>query len=46
MAPEVRAARITSVRGDLGLLDYAPWGVRTSLRRADLSAELSLLETA
>lgn len=46
MAPEARAARITSVRGDLTLLDYAPWGVRTSLRRADLSAELSLLEAA
>ncbi len=46
MAPEARSARITSVRSDLTLLDYAPWGVRTSQRRADLRAELSLLEAA
>lgn len=46
MDPMARAARIASLRDELTLLDYAPWGVRTSDRRSNLSAELRLLESA
>ena len=38
-----RSVRIVEVRQELALLDYAPWGVRTSHRRADLSAQLTAL---
>lgn len=46
MDPMARSARIASLRDELTLLDYAPWGVRTSDRRSNLSAELRLLESA
>lgn len=45
MEPMVRSARIVEIRSELQVLDYAPWGVRTGQRRADLGAELSLLQT-
>ncbi|HEV2517920.1 MAG TPA: hypothetical protein VGV07_21895 [Devosia sp.] len=45
MDPMARSARIVEIRGELQVLDYAPWGVRTSQRRADLGIELQLLET-
>ena len=46
MEPMVRSARIVEIRSELQVLDYAPWGVRTGQRRADLGAELSLLQNA
>lgn len=46
MDPMARAARIASLRDELTLLDYAPWGVRTTDRRSNLTIELQLLETA
>ena len=39
------SARLSAVRDELALLDYAPWGVRVSNRRARLTAELAALET-
>lgn len=38
-----RSVRISSVRDEITLLDYAPWGVRVSDRRASLLAELAAL---
>ena len=35
-----RSLRISQLRDELALLDYAPLGVRTAPRRAQLSAEL------
>lgn len=46
MAPEARSARISAIRDELQVLDYAPWGVRTVQRRHDLGAELSVLNSA
>ncbi len=46
MDPQARSARIASIRDELRMLDYAPWGVRTVQRRHDLGAELSLLNSA
>jgi hypothetical protein len=46
MDPMARSARIVEIRGELRVLDYAPWGVRTAQRRADLGIELQLLEAA
>lgn len=46
MTPEARSARMASLRDELTLLDYAPWGVRTTTRRTELRAELAILETA
>lgn len=46
MAPEALSARIASIRDELNLLDYAPWGVCTSERRRNLGAELSILTAA
>lgn len=46
MDPMARSARIVEIRGELQVLDYAPWGVRTGHRRADLNIELRLLEGA
>jgi len=46
MSPEARSARIASLRDELTLLDYAPWGVRTSSRRSQLGAELEVLAHA
>ena len=43
MPDMARSARIVSIRGELQVLDYAPWGVRTSQRRTNLNAELQLL---
>ncbi|WP_423066152.1 hypothetical protein [Devosia sp. CN2-171] len=43
--PMVRSARIVEIRSELQVLDYAPLGVRTSQRRHNLGAELSLLQT-
>lgn len=43
MDPMVRSARVSTIRDELTVLDYAPWGVRTSQRRMDLNAELNLL---
>ncbi len=45
MDPMARSARIVAIRSELQVLDYAPWGVRTGQRRADLGAELSLLNS-
>lgn len=45
MDPMARSVRIVEIRSELQVLDYAPWGVRTSRRRADLGIELRLLET-
>lgn len=36
-----RSLRISQLRDELTLLDYAPFGVRTANRRRDLAAELS-----
>jgi hypothetical protein len=44
--PMVRSARIVEIRSELQVLDYAPLGVRTSQRRHDLGAELSMLQSA
>ena len=41
-----RSVRIVEVRQGLALLDYAPWGVRTSNRRHDLNAQLDALTGA
>lgn len=46
MEPMARSARIVEIRSELQVLEYAPWGVRTGQRRADLGAELALLQTA
>lgn len=46
MDPMSRSARIVAIREELTILDYAPLGVRTRQRRADLGAELSRLEHA
>lgn len=46
MDPMVRSARIVAIREEMTVLDHAPWGVRTSHRRADLGAELSRLQSA
>lgn len=46
MAPEARSARASAIRDELGLLEYAPLGVRTGDRRANLSAELASLQAA
>ena len=46
MEPAVRSARISAIRDELTVLDYAPWGVRTVNRRAALGAELELLGNA
>lgn len=35
-----RSARVSQLRDELALLDYAPLGVRTAPRRVQLSAEL------
>lgn len=43
MDPMSRSARINTIRDELQVLDYAPWGVRTSQRRMNLSTELQLL---
>lgn len=45
MDPQVRSARIASIRDELQVLDFAPWGVRTGNRRAALGAELELLNS-
>jgi hypothetical protein len=37
---EQRAVRASSLRDEITLLDYAPWGVRAAERRAALTAEL------
>jgi hypothetical protein len=46
MSPSERSAAITRARDDLALLDYAPLGVRTSHRRAELTTTLSVLTAA
>lgn len=46
LTPGERSAAISRARDDLALLDYAPLGVRTSQRRANLRAELSTLTAA
>lgn len=46
MDPAIRSARISAIRDELTVLDYAPWGVRTVNRRAALGAELEVLRTA
>ncbi len=46
MDPMARSARIVAVRSELQMLDYAPLGVRTSQRRMNLGAELSILQAA
>jgi hypothetical protein len=45
MDPMVRSARISAIRDELTVLDYAPWGVRTGQRRSDLGEELSILQS-
>ena len=39
-SPEQRSVRASSLRDEITLLDYAPWGVRAAERRAALTAEL------
>ncbi len=46
MTPGERSAAISRARDDLAILDYAPLGVRTSQRRADLRETLSALTAA
>lgn len=46
MDPMARSARVVSIREELQVLDYVPWGVRTGNRRAALGAELELLKSA
>jgi hypothetical protein len=46
MEPVERSAAISRAREELTTLDYAPLGVRTSQRRADLRATLSALTAA
>lgn len=46
MDPMARSARITAIREELQVLDYAPWGVRTADRRSNLGAELEMLVAA
>lgn len=41
-----RSARISQLRDELTLLDYAPLGVRTSQRRHQLNAELNAYAAA
>jgi hypothetical protein len=43
MSPADRSAAITRARDDLALLDYAPHGVRTTRRRAELTSTLNAL---
>ena len=43
-SPEQRAVRASSLRDEITLLDYAPWGVRAAERRAALTAELDAIE--
>lgn len=44
MTTQERAARLSGVKDELELLDYAPWGVRVSDRRGELRTELAALE--
>lgn len=46
LTPGERSAAISRARDDLTLLDYAPLGVRTSERRANIKAELDALTAA
>lgn len=46
LTPGERSAAIGRARDDLTLLDYAPLGVRTSERRANIKAELDALTAA
>lgn len=41
LSPGERSLRISQLRDELTLLDYAPLGVRTASRRRELAAELS-----
>ena len=41
---EQRSVRASSLRDEITLLEYAPWGVRVSERRAALTAELDAIE--
>ena len=41
---EQRSVRASSLRDEITLLDYAPWGVRAAERRAALTAELDAIE--
>jgi hypothetical protein len=42
--PETRSLHASSLRDEITLLDYAPWGVRAAERRAALTAELDAIE--
>lgn len=46
LSPEARSVRLSAVRDEITLVDYAPWGVRANERRAELRAELDALEEA
>ncbi|MBN9345020.1 MAG: hypothetical protein J0I48_02295 [Devosia sp.] len=46
MTPGERSAAIVNARADLALLDYAPLGVRTANRRAELRSTLDALTAA
>ena len=41
-----RSARLSGVADELRMLDYAPWSVNAAQRRAQLNAEVELLEAA
>ena len=41
-----RSARLSGLADELRMLGYAPWGVHVSQRRAQLNAEVELLEAA
>lgn len=44
--PQQRSARIAAIRDELAHLDYAPWGIRVSDKRATLNDELAAIEAA
>jgi hypothetical protein len=46
MSPAERSARISTIRDEIAVLDYAPLGVRHGHRRADLTAQLDALTAA
>ena len=43
-SPAQRSVRASSLRDEITLLDYAPWGVRAAERRTALTAELAAIE--
>jgi hypothetical protein len=46
LSPAERSTRISAIRDEIAVLDYAPLGVRHGHRRADLTAQLDALTAA